>query len=41
MEEEVCGRRAEHIQTVRKGMGVTCESCCESEDTPIPAMHHG
>lgn len=20
---------------------VTCESCCESEDRPIPAKHHG
>lgn len=24
-----------------RGGGVTCESCCESEDTPVPAMHHG
>lgn len=43
---KVWGRRAEQIQIVRKGGGEregggTCESCCENEDTPIPAMHHG
>lgn len=30
--------KAEYTVSVKK---VTCESCCENEDRPIPAKHHG
>lgn len=29
------------MQRVKTEMRFTCESCCENEDTPVPAMHHG
>lgn len=40
-EESRADTDSEKRRRGERGEGVTCESCCESEDTPVPAMHHG